>query len=105
MSWDVLLLKSKIDTNDMDAQPDIMGDRDELIDGFKKLSSDVDFSDKSWGIFFDGQTSIEINIGGDAKVNVTISSGTPWTARLDSTLTFQDHQWTRGTDGKNLETK
>ena len=69
MSWDVLLLKSKIDTNDMDAQPDIMGDRDELIDEFKKLSSNVDFSDKSWGIFFDGQTSIEINIGGDAKVN------------------------------------
>lgn len=53
----------------MDAQPESMGDRDELIDEFKKLSLNVDFSDKSWGIFYDGQTSIEINIGTDAKVN------------------------------------
>lgn len=53
----------------MDAQPECMGDREVLIEEFKKLSADVDFSDKSWGIYFDGQTSIEINIGSDEKVN------------------------------------
>src|SRR5690606_1075471 len=69
MSWDILLLKSKIDTDDMDAQPESMGDREELIEEFKKLSTEIDFSDKTWGIYFDGQTSIEINIGSDEKVN------------------------------------
>lgn len=69
MSWDVLLLKSKIDINNTEAQPDYMGDREALILEFKNLSSEVDFTDKSWGIFFDGQTSIEINIGKEEKVN------------------------------------
>jgi hypothetical protein len=69
MSWDVLLLKSKIDTTDMDAQPESMGDKEVLIQEFKKVSSDIDFGDKSWGIYFDGQTSIEINIGGNTKVD------------------------------------
>jgi hypothetical protein len=68
MSWDVLLLKSKIDTNDTNAQPESMGHRDVLIEEFKRLSPNVDFSDKSWGIYFDGQASIEINMGSNATI-------------------------------------
>ena len=53
----------------MEAKPDLMGEKEALIEEFKNLSSDVDFTDKSWGIYFDGQTSIEINIGTDEEVN------------------------------------
>jgi len=43
---------------------------------------DIDFSDKSWGIYFDGQTSIELNIGNKNKIDVIMlhvgGSGNPF---------------------------
>lgn len=68
MSWDIVLLKSKIDISDKQAQPECMGEKIVLIEEFEKNFSLVDFSNKTWGVFNDGQTSIEINIGTNEKV-------------------------------------
>jgi hypothetical protein len=69
MSWDVVLLKNKVDLSDTQAQPEPMGARGELIEQLGNVQPGIDFSDPSWGIYYDGQTSIEINMGDGNQVS------------------------------------
>jgi hypothetical protein len=65
MSWDVLLLKNKIDLLDTNAEPEPIGEREGIIEAIRQFQPDIDFTDKSWAIYFEGETSIELNIGNE----------------------------------------
>lgn len=63
MSWDVLLLKTKIDLSVKDSVPESMGEKSKIIQEMLTMQPDIDFSDTTWGIYADDGASIEINIG------------------------------------------
>jgi hypothetical protein len=65
MSWDVVLLKTKINLVDKNANPDNLGKKDEIIERLTTLLPTLDYSDTSWGIFTDKNFSIEFNTGTD----------------------------------------
>ena len=69
MSWDVVLLKEKFDTNDKDYQPPTLGKRMELISQLTSILPNLDFSDESWGIMEGDGFSIEFNIGNNENVD------------------------------------
>ncbi|QWX85600.1 hypothetical protein H0I23_08155 [Cellulophaga sp. HaHaR_3_176] len=69
MSWDIVLLKEKFDTNDKDYLPPTLGKRIELISQLTNILPNLDFSDESWGIMEGDGFSIEFNIGNNEDVD------------------------------------
>lgn len=82
MSWDIVLFKNKIDLSDNGSEPEPIGDRRETIKQLLIIEPDIDFNDEAWGIYFDGETSIELNIGDENNINVIMlhvrGSGNPF---------------------------
>ena len=82
MSLDIILFKNRVDMSDQDALPYPIGDREEIINQLVTIKPAIDCSDKSWGIYFYGQTSIELNIGNKNKIDVIMlhvsGSGNPF---------------------------
>lgn len=68
MSWDVVMLKEKIDTNNKDYQPPILGKRSDLISKLSEIFSNLDFTDENWGVMNGDGFSIEFNIGSEEDV-------------------------------------
>jgi hypothetical protein len=65
MSWDVVLMKTKINLDDKDANPGNLGNKNEIIERLTTLLPTLDYSNTSWGIFTDKDFSIEFNTGTD----------------------------------------
>lgn len=71
MSWDVLLMKEKFDLRDVpdDYEPQKLGNRDDLILQLQSIISEIDYTDKSWGILDMPEYSIEFNTGNNEQVD------------------------------------
>jgi len=70
MSWDVLLITEKFDLDDCeDFVPTPLGKRDELITKLCQVFSNLDYSDKSWGILSAEEFSIEFSTGDEEIVD------------------------------------
>ncbi|WP_070138637.1 hypothetical protein [Crocinitomix algicola] len=69
MSWDVVLLKEKFDSNNKDYQPPTLGKKTELISKLTKIIPNLDFTDTNWGVMEGDGFSIEFNIGNTEDVD------------------------------------
>jgi len=104
MSWDVILMKSKIDLAGNDTDPGVLGNKADVIKAITSILPDVDYTDPSWGVFYNGTTSIEFNTGDNETVETlmlhvrgggnplmiinTICEETGWAALDTSTAEF-----------------
>lgn len=65
MSWDVVLLKIKIDFKEFEGEIPPLGERNVIVGELTALLPELDYSDKSWGIYDNESLSIEFNTGDD----------------------------------------
>lgn len=69
MSWDLILLKDRYDTDDPESLPPPLGPRDRILTQLCALLPGLDYSDKSWGILRADDIFIEFNTGNDEIVD------------------------------------
>lgn len=63
MSWDIVLLKEKMDFTMSNKNPCIIGKRNEIIEKLVYLIPDANFQDHSWGTLNRKSFSIEFSMG------------------------------------------
>lgn len=69
MSWDIVLLKEKMNLEIQNQKLVSIGKRDVLIEKLVKVVPTIDFQNKSWGVLNQKNFSIDFNMGDNKNID------------------------------------